>query len=379
MKFCKLFYVVLVSSMVMVLSGCGKGENDYAKSSTPVKAIKIEQKDVKIDKEYPGQVKNKNEIKIQPRISGNVVEKMFSGGEFVAQGQALFKIDATQYENTLLSAKASLLESEIALENAQLDEARYENLYQTGAITEQRLTTHKATVRQNEAIVNSKMGILKKAQDDFDNTVIYAPIAGRVDINDISVGTYAQAGSTVLVTMGNIDSVFVQFNMSENEYLNAHHNFETANNTWGEKVRLVLSNGAEYSEFGKVLQVDRSLKDNSGTLAINAVFDNPKGLLLPGMFARVAIEGDVRKATVLVPQRAVQQILDKTFVMLVDENSKVVQHAVKIGEAVGSYYIVEEGLQAEDLVVVEGLTKINDGTSVDVSVISPEDLALTVN
>ena len=249
------------------------------------------------------------------------------------------------------------------------------------AIPEQRLTTQKATERQNEAVVASYQALVKKAQDDVNSTLVVSPVDGRIDVNDVGVGTYVQAGSTTLVTVGALDPVFVQFSMSENEYLSlrqvSQNNF--ANSGWGEDVMITLSNGEVYPLKGKVTQADRSLANNSGTLTLKASFANPDEILIPGMFARVKIAGVPIKDAVLVPQRAVQQVLDKSLVMLVNAENQAEPRPVILGEKVGSYYLVKEGLTVNDTVVVEGLTKVKEGVALDVTIVTPEELELSVN
>lgn len=367
--------------LVLFLTGCGGTKETMQQQAIPVKAVKVLQQDVTIANEYAGQVQAKNEVKIQARVSGSVVEKMVSGGDIVKAGQPLFRIDSTQYESALLSAQAQLTQAEVNLENSRIDTQRYQNLLNANAITEQRLTTQKAIERQNEALVSSHRALVRKAQDDVNNTLVVSPIDGHLDINDVSVGTYAQAGSTTLVTVGGLDPVFVQFSMSENEYLNlrqiSQNNIATSG--WGDNVTITLSNGAVYPLSGKVTQADRGLANNSGTLTLKASFANPDGILIPGMFARVKIAGVPIKNAVLVPQRAVQQVLDKSLVMVVGADKQTEPRPVVLGEKVGSYYLVKEGLTANDTVVVEGLTKVQEGVALDVTIVTPEELGLSIN
>ncbi len=367
--------------LILLLAGCGGPQENVQEKAVPVKAVKVIQQDVQITNEYAGQVQAKNEVKVQARVSGNIVEKMISGGDIVKRGQPLFRIDSIQYESTLLSAQAQLVEAEANWENSRIDTERYQNLLNASAIPEQRLTTQKATERQHGAVVASYRALVKKAQDDMNNTLVISPIDGRIDVNDVSVGTYAQAGSTTLVTVGTLDPVFVQFNMSENEYLNLRQVSpnSAAGSGWGEEVMITLSNGAVYPIKGKVTQTDRGLANNSGTLTLKASFDNPEGMLIPGMFARVKIAGMPIKAAVLVPQRAVQQVLDKSLVMVVNADNQVEPRPVILGEKVGSYYLVKEGLTVNDTVVVEGLTKVQEGMALDVTIVTPEELELSVN
>lgn len=366
---------------LLIIAGCGGPQEMAREKAVPVKAVKVVQQDIQLVNEYAGQVRAKNEVKIQARVSGSIVEKMISGGDIVKAGQPLFRIDGIQYESTLLAAQAQLVQAEVTLENSRIDTQRYQSLLDAAAIPEQRLATQKATERQNEALVASCRALVKKAQDDVNSTVVTAPIAGRLDVNDVSVGTYVQAGSTTLVTVSALDPVFIQFNMSETEYLNLRQASPNniASSGWGETVTITLSNGSVYPLNGKVTQVDRGLANNSGTLTLKAAFANPDGILIPGMFARVKIAGAPLKSAILVPQRAVQQILDKSLVMVVNADKQAEPRLVTLGEKVGSFWLVKKGLTVNDTVVVEGLTKLQEGTALDVTIVTPAELELSVN
>lgn len=367
--------------LLLSAAGCGGPQESAPPQAVPVKAVKIMQQDVQITNEYAGQIQAKQEVKIQARVSGNIIEKMVAGGDLVKAGQPLYRIDSTQYETTLLSAQAQLVQAEVNLENARTDTERYQSLLNAAAIPEQRLTTQKAAERQNEALVASYRALVRKAQDDMNSTLVVAPIDGRLDVNDVSVGTYVQAGSTTLVTVGGLDPVFVQFNMSENEYLTLRQLAQNhvASSGWGDNVTITLSNGAAYPLSGKVTQADRSLANNSGTLTLKAAFANPDGILIPGMFARVKIAGAPVKNAVLVPQRAVQQVLDKTLVTVVGADNKAEPRAVTLGDKVGSFWLVKDGLTVNDTVVVEGLTKVQEGAALAVTIVTPAELALSIN
>lgn len=381
-KASKSYCIGLILILVgVLLAGCGSVPAQVPPKAVQVKAVKVIQQDVAKVHEYAGQIQGKNDVKIQARVSGNIVEKMVSGGDMVKAGQPLFRIDSIQYESTLLSAQAQLVQAEANWENSRLDTERYQSLLNAAAIAEQRLTTQKATERQNEAIVASYRALVKKAQDDFNSTLVVSPIDGRIDVNDVGIGTYVQAGTTTLVTVGAQDPVFVQFSMSENEYLNLRQasQDQVVNSGWGEDVTITLSNGAVYPLKGKVTQADRSLANNSGTLTLKASVSNPDGILIPGMFARVKIAGVPVKNAMLVPQRAVQQVLDKALVMVVGEGSKAEPRPVILGDKVGSYYLVKEGLTVNDTIVVEGLTKAQEGMALDVTIVTPAELELSVN
>lgn len=341
-----------------------------------VKVMQPLQQDVPLYYTYVGTVKSQDEIKIQPSVSGKIKEKYITGGQYVTQGQALYKIDSRQYESTLLSAKATLAQSVATLHNAETDLSRNQQLLASNAISEQKVTTQQSQVDQYRAVVAANEALVKKAQEDLDDTVVYAPTSGQIDLKDVAVGAYATAGSTTLATIGTSNPINVQFNISENEYLK----ILSTSNTSGKNniVNITLSDGKEYPFTGSISAVDRSLAENTGTLIMKSIFPNPNNELLPGMFAHVRISGTVVPNAILVPQRAVQQLLNKTLVNIVSADGKAETREVKIGDKMGSYYIVEQGIKPEDEIIVEGLVKVQAGMDLDVSVVSPEEMGLSL-
>ena len=367
----------LLATSVM-LGGCGDGAKQQQSQAVKVKAMQVVQRDVPLSYEYAGQVRGLDEVKVLPRVSGTIMEKYITGGQFVKEGQPLFKIDSRQYESAVLSARANLAQSEATLNNAQIDLQRDEALLASAAIAEQTVTTQRAQVSQYEAIVAANEAMLKKAQEDLDDTVVYAPMDGRIDVNDVAIGTYANAGQTVLVTIGSIDPVYVQFSISEMEYLKFMHLHELNKGSADSAVVTIsLSDGREYPIPGTLSQADRALSESTGTLAVKATLPNPKGMLLPGMFARVKLGGETVPNALLVPQRAVQQALEKTFVIVVGADGKSEIKAVELGDKVGSYYLVNSGITASDRVVVEGLTKLQGNMELAVTDVTPQDMGFT--
>ena len=141
---------------------------------------------------------------------------------------------------------------------------------------------------------------------------------------------------------------------------------------------LTLSNGKKYDEISTSYQFDREVSDSTGTITVKALFNNADGVLLPGMFARVTMEGQPLKDAILVPQRAVQQVLDQSFVIVVGSDNKSVARVVTLGDQVGSYYIVKSGLDKDDVVVVEGLSNLKEGQDLDITMTTADELGLSL-
>lgn len=367
-------YMVLVILGMMLISGCSK-QAAPAPQAVEVKAIQVVQKDTPIAYEFVGTIEAKNEVQIRAKVSGNIVAKMVTGGAEVSEGQPLFRIDSRQYNSALLTNQATAAQSEALLANARKDVSRYSQLAAQDAVSQQTLDNAVAVEQQNAAAANANWAKVQQAQEDIEDTTILSPLNGRIDINDLSVGSFVSAGSTIMATISSVDPVMVKFSMSENEYLQfSKSNAGKSPAEWGRDLKLILSDGSTYPITGQIEQVDKGLTTGTGTLSFKASFANPNKLLVPGMFARVAVQSEVRKGALLIPQRAVQQMLDKTLVTVVAEGEKTETRAVKMGTKVGNMWVVEEGLTQNDRVVVEGFLKTPPGTPVTVTMISPDDL-----
>ena len=373
----------LLSAMLAagIFAGCGGQQAQQGPQGTPVKAMKVLKQDTPLTTEFAGQVRGKDEVRILPRVSGAIVEKYVQGGQFVNEGQPLYRIDPRQYEAAVLSAQADLAKSQATLDNALIDLQRDEELLASAAISEQTVTTQRAKVNEYAAVVAANEALLQKANDNLDDTVVYAPMYGRLDVNDVAVGTYATSGQTALVTVGTVDPVYVQFSISETEYLKYFGLGQKNASGSGEgpiMVSITLTDGNMYPQKGRIVQADRALSENTGTLTMKALFPNPSGILLPGMFARVRLSGETVPNALLVPQRAVQQVLDKTFVLVVGDDGKSQARSVELGPKVGSYYIVTRGITESDNVIVEGLTKLQDGMDLKVTTVTPDQMGFTL-
>lgn len=363
------------------LTGCGSTAQQKS-SAVSVKAMKVVQQDTKVSHDYSGQVKSMDAVVIKPKVSGSIVEKYFKSGQPVTEGQALYKLDDRQYESEVLSARSNVDKALTNLNNSMIDLGRYQKLQASGAIAEQTLTTQEATVASNRSSYDDAEALLKKAQENLDDTVIRAPISGKLSVDDVAVGTYATAGNTALVSVGSINPIYVQFSISENEYLNFRLGPAPEDGN-GERPKpptatLTLSNGQKYDESTTNYIADRELSESTGTLTIKAIFNNDDNVLLPGMFARVTLKGQPLKDAILVPQRAVQQVLDKSFVIVVGADNKSVSKMVTLGDQVGSYYVVKSGLTKDDNVVVEGLTNLKEGQELNVTETNADELGLSM-
>lgn len=379
-----LLITVLAGLLALSLLTAGCGSTTQTKSTAvSVKAMKVLQQDTAVSHDYSGQIKSTNAVTIKPRVSGEIVEKYFTSGAPVEKGQALYKIDDRQYESEVLSAKSNVDKARTTLNNSLVDLNRYQQLAASGAVAEQTLTNQQATVDSNQSSYDDANALLQKAQENLDDTIIRSPIAGKLSVDDVPSGTYVTAGNTALVSVGSINPIYVQFSISENEFLNFRMAADAKDANGPENhtpptASLTLSNGKKYDEISTSYQFDREVSDSTGTITVKALFNNADGVLLPGMFARVTMEGQPLKDAILVPQRAVQQVLDQSFVIVVSSDNKSVARVVTLGDQVGSYYIVKSGLDKDDVVVVEGLSNLKEGQDLDITMTTADELGLSL-
>ena len=371
----------IICAAALLMTGCGREEpeeqslEDYP---TRVKAIKVLTTDAPITFSYSGQVIDRDEMTVQSKVNGSIVEKYVKGGQDVVEGQILFKIDDRQYKSAVLQAEANLAKSKTALAKERVDLQRDEELWQSNAISEQMLTNQRAAVKSQESEVEANEALLQKAKDDLADTIVYAPMSGRLGIDDVPVGTLATAGSTPLATIGLVDPVYVQFAVSEQEYLRISRGEQEAEANGDPepdfKVALTLADGSNYPYLGELAEYDRTMGNSTGSLTIRTLFKNPDGLLVPGMYARVEITGLKIPNAMLVPERALQQLLGETLVIVAQSDNKSAVRKIELGEKIGSYYIVKSGLKADDWVIVEGLTNLRDGMPLEVTQVTAKDM-----
>lgn len=372
-----LFAGVFLSAAVLFLAAglwmkTGGGTN--ASQTVSVKAVHVIRKDVPVNYEYVGEAVPKNEVKIISKVSGNVTKKLIEGSASVYEGQPLFQIDDKQYRSAVRAAKAALEKAQTTARSSERTAQRYGMLSSQNAVARETADSYASQAEEDRQDADEKKADLESAEQDLEDTLVLSPVNGKIDINDVSAGAYASAGSTVLATVSSVNPMWVKFSMSENDYLKF---LSMGNNALPDflknHVSIVLSNGQTYPLEGTIDQIDRGIDDTTGTISIKAVFDNPNQILAKGMFAKVIVHGGTRKDAVLIPQKAVKGLLDKNFVMVIDAGGHAESKQVQLGEKVGNMVIVSQGLEGNELIVSEGVDKVKKDSVLSVTVEDPAD------
>lgn len=362
---------LLALGIVAGIAGCGKKQAGQM-PPVAVRTMPVIKQDTTVTYEYVGTIEAQDMAQVKPKVSGAIVAKHIKGGEMVKAGQPLYTIDNRVYEAALLNSQAQLANARASEARAARDYQRYQMLVDKGAVSVQQFDSAKAEYEQLSAQVAASAAMVDKSSIDLNDTIVRSPISGKLDTKDVDIGTYATAGNTVLITVSNTSPVRVKFSMSETEYLRLARNTNAV--VGKDPVSLYLSDGTMYQEKGFINEVDSILGQGTGTITMKATFNNPRELLMPGMFARVVTPGEFIKGAILVPQKCVQEQLDKKFVSVVDAENKAQLRAVTMGPRVGELWIVENGLQEGDVIIVEGFQKAPNGSPVNAKPITMEEL-----
>lgn len=366
----------LAVAMMLTVAGCAKKQQAPAQA-TLVKTMQVIKRDTPLVYDYTGFVQAQQEMDLKAQVSGQITGKFFKGGDTVVAGQKLYTVDARTYHANVLNAQAGVANARAALAVASLDAERYTKLYEQNAISKQALDNVIMQRDQAMAAVNAQEALLENAQINMTDTTVRAPFTGRIDTNAVEVGNYVVAGQTSLVKISNTDPVYVQFTMAEPEYLKLSAAQDGNGGAALDNLTAVLSDGSTYDLKGKIAEVNRGINDNTGTLTIKALFSNPARRLLPGMFAHVQATAGIKKDALLIPKRAVTEMLYKKFVYVVGSDNKVTMKEITLGPSVGRLYMVESGLNGDEVLVVEGTGKVRQGAEVKAQPMTEADLDTT--
>jgi membrane fusion protein, multidrug efflux system len=301
------------------------------------------------------------------RVQGYLVKQAYREGTIVKAGDVLFEIDPRPFAAALAQAKAELATAQAQQVKAQLDEGRQVKLFASKAASEQ---DRDAAVQNNAAMkatVEAAKAAVEQAQLNLEFTKITAHVDGLAGIAKPGIGDLVGPGTGELTTISTIDPIKAVFQVSEQEYLSVAKDLNeamAAGRAFQATLELVLADGSVYPEKGRFSKADRQVDTKTGTLRVEALFANPGNILRPGIFTRLRAIVEVKKGALLVPQRAVSELQGSYSVVVVGGEGKAEIRPVKVGERIGSLWVVEKGLKPGERVIVEGIQKVREGAPV---------------
>ena len=367
---------VLAAAVIsaIALAGCSKQQdNAQAAAARPVNVTvqTITAQPVQVQEEISGRTVAYRVAEVRPQVNGVLQKRLFTEGQYVKEGQPLYQIDAATYKAAEASAKAALNQAEAELALARADAARSAALVKTNAVSKQSDDSAQARVKTAEAAVKSAKANLTTAQINVRYTSVLAPISGKVSISEVTPGALMTAYQAQRMTViHQLDPIYVDVQRTNTQLLKLRQDIASgkikALPDGAAPVKIKLEDGTEYPLSGKLAFQGVSVGENSGTVTLRAVFPNPKGTLLPGMFVRATLpSGDIPEA-LLVSQRSVMRDMrGDPYVFVVTPENKVEQRTIQVGAAIGGNWVVESGLKAGEKVVYAGLDSVRNGAAVN--------------
>lgn len=363
----QVFTILLLGCSLLFLGGCSGGKAASAPPPTVVEVATVVQQDTPIYSEWVAILDGYVNAQIQPHVSGYIIRQNYKEGSVVRKGDVLFQIDPRPFKAALDQAKGQLAQVEAQLGKARLDVQRDTPLAQARAIAQSQLDTEIQAKLGTQALVQAAKANVEQAQLNLEWTQVTSLINGIAGIAQVQIGNLV-GPSSVLTSVSQVDPIKAYFTVSEQEFTDFHRRFPTEQSVAEQRKRiplqLLLADGSVYERPGTIYFADREVNPATGTIRIAGVFPNPNNLLRPGGYGRVRASAKTQSGALLVPQRAVIELQGSRQVAVVGNDNKVSIRPIMVGERVGKFWIVTEGLKPGERVVVEGLMKVRDGAPV---------------
>jgi membrane fusion protein (multidrug efflux system) len=357
-------------AILVTLSGCSEPPKEAA-GALEVTAVQVTPADVPVVSEFVGKTQSSRRVEIRSRVEGFLEQRLYTEGDLVQTGQVLFQMDRKPFEAQLQAAEAELAQQQARLENATANLKRVKPLAEQNALAQKDLDDAQSQYRSAAAAVEAAKAKVVQAKLDLGYTTIMSPVTGLSSFAVQREGAYIGFGTDSLLTyVAQVDPMWVEFSVSENQLLKAREEQKQGivkpPAEGGYEVEVVLADGSVFPHTGRITFSDASLSEETGTFLIRAEVDNPEGLLRPGQFVRARLKGATRPNSILVPKRAVQQGAQGSFVWVINDKAEAEFRPIVVGAWSGDQWFVNKGLQAGEIVVVEGALKLRAGVAVKV-------------
>ena len=355
--------------MAAILGGC-RDQPQTPAAPPEVTVVAVQRTAVPVTTELPGRTSPYLVAEVRARVDGIVLQRQFQEGADVDAGELLYQIDPAPYRAALDSANAQLARARANVASTRAQAERDRVLVAANAVSKQTYVNAVAAQEQAEADVAAGVAAVETAAINLGYTTVAAPITGRIGAALVTQGAYVQAAmATLMAVIQKIDPIYVDLNQTSVEGLELRQEVIDGRLKLAgpkqAKVRLLLENGKEYPLDGSLEFTDITVDTGTGTVTVRAIFPNPQHVLLPGMFVRARIERGFDERAMLVPQTGVTH--DRTgraTVLLVGPDNKVIQKVVTATRTLGSDWVVEDGLNDGDRVIVSGIQRATPGSVV---------------
>jgi membrane fusion protein (multidrug efflux system) len=359
--------ILVLLFLTQFLISCTPKQEKPAMEPPVVKVTEVVRRDVPIYQEWVAQLNGPTNAQISPRVQGYLLKQDYRDGFFVKKGQLLYEIDSLPYQAALAQVKAQVAVAVANLSNANTNVARDKPLAAQNAIPQKQLDTDIATQAANQAQLDAAKAELTQAELNLSWTKVYSPIDGIAGISSSQVGNLV--GTTTNMTMiSQVNPIWAYFNISESDYLSRANTFYqviSGRQVSSPVLDFIQANGATYPLKGRIILVNREVASQTGTIQLVAEFPNANATLRPGGFGRVRFQTGLNKGALLVPQAAVIEVQSIYQVAVVTPDNKANFRVVKVGNQIGTDWIITDGLNPNEKVIVQGFMKIREGTPVD--------------
>ena len=327
--------------------------------------------DTPVSYEFVGQTTSSRQVDILARVSGFLEKRTYEEGSMVKAGQTLFIQDQKPFKAQLSAARAALSSQEARLVVAQQNLARVRPLAARNALSQRELDDAVGQEKSASAAVDEAKANLEQAQLNLSYTVITTPVSGASSFARVHDGQYVDASSGQLTYVAQLDPIWVDFSISENDMLKIRTDAQQGRLRLPARdeyaVHVILADGTEFPTVGRITFANADYSQKTGTYTLRATLPNADGVLRPGQFVRVKVTGAVRPNALLVPQQAVLQGASGHFVVVVDKDNKAQVRPVEVGPWQGKDWFITNGLTPGDHVVVDGMVKLAPGSPVKVA------------
>ncbi len=374
----------ILLTTILSLTGC-----DASKEKTPtakqgqipeVNIVTLQPQPLTLHSQLPGRTSAYRVAEVRPQVSGIVIKRLFKEGSDVKAGQTLYQIDPASYNASLASAKATLERAKATEATARIKAERYRDLLKTKGVSQQDFDDAQALWKEAAADISSAKAAVDTAQINLAYTKVTSPISGRIGKSTITEGALVTAQqTTALTTIQQLDPLYVDVSQSSTDLLKLKQaltdgQLESAGPQEA-KVKLLLDDGSYYTENGKLQFSDVTVDESTGSVTVRAIFPNHDQQLLPGMFVRAELGEATLKDALLVPQLAVSHDpRGNATVLVVNAQDQVEQKAFTTTRSVDNNWLVKDGLNAGDRIIVNGAQKVQPGMKINAKNVDPASL-----